>query len=504
MSRERIAVVLIVKDDLAILKHWIAWYRDLGFDGIIIFDDGSSDGCSEFLDDLHGQYGVIVESTVGSKTDWYYERQQRCYRYAIEKYKRDFDWIAFFDVDEFLFIEGDLKIADFLATYSGSDAVAVNWCNYGSSGHVVAPSQPPVVSYTWHAAPTHPINRHVKTILRPLKLGSSWFNVHCFDIDPDRYHLTNGKPVQWSSNLGIINDNPDWAKARLMHYQCRSLEDFVARAKKRPELNASVDMWSASDFHDVEEKRPAQRLLATESQAQTVLDLDRLAEKSVVARALRRLPDHGTDSLSLDQIGLLTGTDKSSKHHGYLNFYDSLFGGLRDRPIKLLEIGVDRGASLHMWAHYFTKAHCVGIDISPSALNHVGSRIDIAIGDQSDLAFLEKVRKTYGPFDIIIDDGSHIWDHQIVSFEALFESVRPDGFYVIEDLQTSFEYHDSFAHFRSGREISTVDHLLRIARLTVARHMPVGDNRFLSVHFKEIDSMQFHYGSAVIRKSRTA
>ncbi len=204
--------------------------------------------------------------------------------------------------------------------------------------------------------------------------------------------------------------------------------------------------------------------------------------------------------LTLDEIGILTGTDKSSKHHGYLKFYDSVFKDIRNSSIKLLEIGVDRGASLSMWLNYFTKARCVGIDINKSALDHVSSRADIAIGDQSDPIFLSEVKKLYGPFDIIIDDGSHIWNHQITSFINLFESIKSGGYYVIEDLQTSFDYHDSFEHYRSNSKFSTVDYMLRIAQLTTARNISVEDDLFLNNHIRTIECVMFHYGSVIIKK----
>jgi hypothetical protein len=58
--------------------------------------------------------------------------------------------------------------------------------------------------------------------------------------------------------------------------------------------------------------------------------------------------------------------------------------------------------------------------------------IEIVIGDQSNQNDLAKLKtKNY---DIIIDDGSHISEHQQISFKELWESVKPGGYYVIEDL----------------------------------------------------------------------
>jgi RHS repeat-associated protein len=65
--------------------------------------------------------------------------------------------------------------------------------------------------------------------------------------------------------------------------------------------------------------------------------------------------------MTLDEIGLKFGTDKSSIYHNYLPFYERY----RNEPMKLLEIGVAGGASLAMWTEYFPNSAIVGADIDP-------------------------------------------------------------------------------------------------------------------------------------------
>ena len=136
-------------------------------------------------------------------------------------------------------------------------------------------------------------------------------------------------------------------------------------------------------------------------------------------------------------------TDKWGRHF-YTPIYEQWFASLRYKPVKLLEIGVggyDRprvgGNSLRMWKRYFDQGDIFGIDLyDKSALAE--PRISIIQGDQSDAAFLQKVTSEYGPFDIIIDDGSHVQSHIIASFEALFPLMPAGGIYVVEDTQTSY------------------------------------------------------------------
>jgi len=137
--------------------------------------------------------------------------------------------------------------------------------------------------------------------------------------------------------------------------------------------------------------------------------------------------------------------DKGALHHYYTKFYDLFFKSIQSDVKNVLEIGVENGDSLRMWRDYFPNASIIGIDNVPTSwrdkieLQKMGEeRISVKIGDQSDRAFLIGVAEEYGPFDLIIDDGSHYWPHQLISFETLFSFVKPTGYYVVEDTWESY------------------------------------------------------------------
>jgi hypothetical protein len=121
------------------------------------------------------------------------------------------------------------------------------------------------------------------------------------------------------------------------------------------------------------------------------------------------------DDMTLDALGLREGTDKASSHHNYLNFYESFFSALRAEPITLLEIGVLNGASLNTWKNYFPNGKIVGADISPPTKRFQRDRIFIELLDQSNVEELTHAAFKHGPFDIVIEDVSHKWDHQLTS-----------------------------------------------------------------------------------------
>ena len=141
----------------------------------------------------------------------------------------------------------------------------------------------------------------------------------------------------------------------------------------------------------------------------------------------------------LHRYFLNNGGKRLHKWLHYFDIYERHFERLRAEPITMLEVGVSGGGSLEMWASYFhPESRIVGIDINPDCAQHAKDRIDVHIGSQDDVEFLEGIVDQYGEFDIVLDDGSHINSHIIATFEALFGHVSKNGVYFIEDLHTSY------------------------------------------------------------------
>ena len=139
----------------------------------------------------------------------------------------------------------------------------------------------------------------------------------------------------------------------------------------------------------------------------------------------------------LDDLAVKYGADKSSKFHNYTRYYEAYLNANRQIFKNILEIGVGRGCSLKMWKDYFPNATVFGIDILPSCKTIECDRIKIFIGSQVDDAFLDKTTDGIS-FDLIVDDGSHRVEHQIYTFKKLFSKVKSKGYYILEDLNTSY------------------------------------------------------------------
>lgn len=137
--------------------------------------------------------------------------------------------------------------------------------------------------------------------------------------------------------------------------------------------------------------------------------------------------------------------------HSYIEYYDELFGHLQHEPITFVEIGMEFGQSALLWSDFFTEADILMLDLVPHCPPELRSRLiareNLTIMDDNMNAakfeifgmiqgWLGKDRK----IDILIDDGSHLVDHQAFTIEHWIDWVNPGGLIVIEDIQDSYPY----------------------------------------------------------------
>jgi cephalosporin hydroxylase len=127
------------------------------------------------------------------------------------------------------------------------------------------------------------------------------------------------------------------------------------------------------------------------------------------------------------------GTDKEV--HKYCStFYDKEFIKYKDKPIKLLEIGLFRGGSLILWRNYFSQAEIIGVDsINYGSIQNTQNlkNVMVYINDAYSVNFANFLPK----FDIMIDDGPHSEESQMKFLEIYLPKLNDGGVMVIEDIQ---------------------------------------------------------------------
>tara|TARA_B100000579_G_scaffold379438_1_gene346769 strand:- start:490 stop:1224 length:735 start_codon:yes stop_codon:yes gene_type:complete len=144
----------------------------------------------------------------------------------------------------------------------------------------------------------------------------------------------------------------------------------------------------------------------------------------------------------------------SIKHMNYFDVYDHLLNKYIGQKFTFVEIGILNGGSLNMWRDYFgQEARIIGIDLNPEVKKFEKDGFEIFVGDQADKQFWNEFFQKVGKVDIILDDGGHTNEQQIVTINECIENINDTGMIIVEDTHASYmkEFNnpskDSFINF---------------------------------------------------------
>ena len=220
-------VIAIGRRENLYAREFIEHYKNLGFDNVIILDNnyGDEEHFEEVLQDYVESGFVIIENYRDQ-----IKPQMRGYTEIYRKYGSQYDWIAFFDFDEFLVFQKSNNISDYLSTFPDDcQAVLINWLCMTDSNHITYEPKPLMERFT-EAMPidrcvqySFPENAHVKSIIRggqDVKFGG---NPHVTDTPLIAYNASGvrceNRPWQ----------NIDYRMAALKHFTTKSAEEYCAK-----------------------------------------------------------------------------------------------------------------------------------------------------------------------------------------------------------------------------------------------------------------------------------
>lgn len=141
--------------------------------------------------------------------------------------------------------------------------------------------------------------------------------------------------------------------------------------------------------------------------------------------------------------------------HSYIEIYEKYMN--KTNKIDILEIGVQKGHSIRMWQDYFTDSNVYGLDVTLS--NVIFDKLEnVFVCDATDESAVNNTLKDI-KLDYIVDDGSHLIEHQIKSFDILWPRIKPGGKYFIEDVNGDEAIKAITDHLVSlGLEFTLIDH----------------------------------------------
>lgn len=281
-DRGRLAVCALFRNEARYVDEWVRFHHAMGVAHCFLYDNQSDDAPAPVLAP-HIDAGLVT--LIPWPTPFHQGAQKQAYADGLERTRGRFRWVAFIDLDEFLFSPTGRSLPDVLREFAPHPAVVVHWQCYGSGGHERAGDGPVTARFT-HRAPTRWVrNRKVKSIVDPARAVEAR-SVHHFDLlDAQQAVDETGRPVafrpkspfkrplkRWYGQLwgrfgwllkrlpidpytgtDIARPGVRAALLRINHYPIKSREEFLmkARLKKERRRYEHVDYFAFHDRNEV-------------------------------------------------------------------------------------------------------------------------------------------------------------------------------------------------------------------------------------------------------------
>lgn len=244
--KHNLAVCAIAKNEGPYFKEWIEWHLRKGVEKFYVYDNESTDQTKEILAPYIQQGVVEYKYWPG------YRRQLAAYDDCLECHRYEARWIAFIDLDEFIVPLKDETIPIFLKRFDKFSAVEINWLIYGSGGRKEKTEEPVMERFRLHSEPSHDLNRHVKSIVSPLKVYTM---IGCHEAA-----RIDGSAADSHGNAITHNfkdREPQQDLIRINHYAVRSYQEFIEKqARGRASGTKRIvedEYFTKYDLNDIEE-----------------------------------------------------------------------------------------------------------------------------------------------------------------------------------------------------------------------------------------------------------
>jgi len=229
-----LAVCAIFRDEARYLAEWVTFHRLQGVERFYLYDNLSTD-------DWRSALGREIAAGIVEVRHWPdVPGQASAYEDCLRHHRTDARWIAFIDVDEFLFSPTGKPLPEVLRGFDTHPGVVVNWRVYGTNGWEHPPDGLVIDNYPLRAPDDHPANRLVKSIVYPRRtlaptpwgMGSHLFFHHGNPVGEDMLPLLRHAREPATADLLRIN-----------HYYAKSDEEFRRKEARPNPIDHSVGGW---------------------------------------------------------------------------------------------------------------------------------------------------------------------------------------------------------------------------------------------------------------------
>jgi hypothetical protein len=267
-----LSICAIFKDEAPYLPEWIEFHRLVGVERFFLYDNASSDGGREIVEPWVRTGAVsVAQCSIPLARGG----QSWAYSDALAQARGRARWLAFIDVDEFLWAPAGVRLPDVLADYEQHPGIVVNWQVYGSCGHATAGDGLVIERFIRRARTGWVRNRRVKSIVDPQRTLRP-IGPHFFEYADGALAVTEDhEPVRvierpgWARRvrrglvrLPLIETDPyavrdssikrvSVGRVRLNHYAVRSREEFEQKTARHGSSRLAPRYFAYHDRNEV-------------------------------------------------------------------------------------------------------------------------------------------------------------------------------------------------------------------------------------------------------------
>jgi hypothetical protein len=218
-----LSVCAIYRDEAAYLREWVEFHKLVGVERFYLYDNSSVDESRSVLAPFESRGEVVVR-------DWAeFPGQIAAYEDCVRRHRDESRWIAFIDIDEFLFSPPGRPVAEVLREFEPFPGVGVNWANFGTSGHVAKPDGPVIANYLDRTINPR-ARRAIKSIVDPRRVASCE-SVHYFNYLDGPTVDENKRPIEGPDPA--FTSSPSRKLLRINHYGPKSEEEYERKISRR-------------------------------------------------------------------------------------------------------------------------------------------------------------------------------------------------------------------------------------------------------------------------------
>ena len=228
IKKIKTALCVIAKKENKYIKEFIDYYKNLGINTIYLYDNN----------DIEGEnFDIILKNYIKNKFvkiinfRGLIRPQQLAYIQCYNNNKYNYDWIAFYDVDEFLYFKNYKKIYNFLSLskFNNCSSLLINWKYYGDNNNIFYKSKP-----------------LKERFIKPFYFSKKYKNIYLYAAAKSL--VRGGLNITWEHFPHFLKDQiicrpngeiitnplspPNYSIAFIKHYATKSTEEFAEKLLK--------------------------------------------------------------------------------------------------------------------------------------------------------------------------------------------------------------------------------------------------------------------------------